>query len=655
MSTTTDDNSTYASEAQATPQVDHPLDPLSPSELARAVEIVTRDQSLTASDLFVFVKLEEPSKSDLINWDGIGNLGRQARVATWSGVTRSLHEGIISLDQDAVLRWDHLKDAQSPVLATEVQRALQIAREDPQFVEALRKRGVSPDSELHIEAWAFGGLLPNRFEGRRVIYTPVWERKKPDGNPYAHPVHGLYAVIDLDTLELLEIEEHDPIPIPQNPGDYRASSTQPTRQVAPLEITQPEGAGFRVVGHHVSWQNWDMRIGFCPREGLVIHEVKYRDGDRTRRVAHRLSIAELVIPYGDPSPGSYRKNAFDVGEYLMGNFTNSLELGCDCLGEIRYLDAALVDNGGAVRTIRNAICLHEEDTGILWKHTDTDGHVEVRRSRRFVASSIVTVDNYEYAYYWYFGQDGSIEFEAKLTGIVLTRSGEPGAESAYGTEVSPGVVAPNHQHVFCARLDLDIDGTANSVVEVDAFAPPTGPQNPYGNAFIANETVLTRESMGRRNANPASARYWKVINSSVRNTTGGPVGYKLLPRNIVHPMASPDSSIGKRAQFMYSDLWVTAYDDDERYPAGDYPFQHPGGAGLPEWVAADRKTDNTDIVLWHVFGTTHLPRLEDWPIMPVDRAGFSLTPVGFFDGNPTLDVPPSAPKCTSHSCESPRN
>ena len=101
------------------------------------------------------------------------------------------------------------------------------------------------------------------------------------------------------------------------------------------------------------------------------------------------------------------------------------------------------------------------------------------------------------------------------------------------------------------------------------------------------------------------------------------------------------SSIARRAAFATKHLWVTRYDPAERYPAGDQVNQHPGGGGLPAFVAKDRPIDGEDIVLWHTFGTTHFPRPEDWPVMPVDRCGFSLRPSGFFDRNPTLDVPAS--------------
>jgi len=359
-----------------------------------------------------------------------------------------------------------------------------------------------------------------------------------------------------------------------------------------------------------------------------------------------MSIAELVIPYGDPSPGGYRKNAFDTGEVGMGLLTNSLELGCDCLGEIRYLDVSVADADGGVRTIRNGICLHEEDDGILWKHTDPDGHVEVRRDRRFVASSFVTVDNYEYGYFWYFRQDGSIEFEAKLTGIVLTFAADPAEERPlHATEIAPGLVAPYHQHLLCARLDLDVDGDTNSVLEVDGVAPPTGPGNPYGCAYVSEETPLASESDAQRLVDPLRSRYWKIVNPRRRHRLGGPVGYKLVPGQTTYPLADPASSIGQRAAFMYRHLWVTPYAEDERYPAGEHPFQHPGGAGLPAFTAGDRPLTDVDVVLWYVFGTNHVPRPEDWPVMPVERVGFELKPVGFFERSPALDVP--APR---HAC-----
>ena len=203
----------------------------------------------------------------------------------------------------------------------------------------------NPDIDgVHIETWPFGGLIPEALaDGKRLVWTPIWERKTPDDNQYAHPVYGLYAVIDLDTGTVIDVEDHGEMPVPQESGHYRQSQLGHPRALRVLEITQPDGPSFTVDGWRVEWQKWAFRIGFCPREGLLIHDVRYDDDGTERRIAHRMSIAELVIPYGDPSPGSYRKNAFDTGEVGVGYYTNSLTLGCDCLGEIRYLDVTVAD------------------------------------------------------------------------------------------------------------------------------------------------------------------------------------------------------------------------------------------------------------------------------------------------------------------------
>ena len=191
-------------------------------------------------------------------------------------------------------------------------------------------------------------------------------------------------------------------------------------ELKPLEITQPEGTSFVLDGNELRWQKWSMRVGFNYREGLVLHTVGYEDGGRVRPVAHRMSFAEMVVPYRDPSPEHFRRTAFDIGEWGLGYMTTSLELGCDCLGEISYLDAVLPDSRGEPYEIKNAICIHEEDDAVLWKHVDEVAGAEVRRSRRLVVSFHVTVANYEYLVYWRFYQDGNIECEVRATGIMVT-------------------------------------------------------------------------------------------------------------------------------------------------------------------------------------------------------------------------------------------
>jgi primary-amine oxidase len=344
----------------------------------------------------------------------------------------------------------------------------------------------------------------------------------------------------------------------------------------------------------------------------------------------------------------YWQNYFDQGEYLFGRYTNSLELGCDCLGEIKYFDVTIADEDGHPRVLKNAICLHEEDYGVLWKHTDMFNQMaETRRSRRLVISFFLTIGNYDYGFYWYLYLDGTIELEAKATGIVFASAYR--GPDGFSNEMAPGLGAPFHQHMFSARLDMSVDGDVNVVEEVDAVAVPVGPENPWGNAFRPQKTKLTRESEAMRVADNLKARVWHITNPTKRNRLGQNTGYALHPEGQPVLLADPSSSIARRAAFATKHLWVTKYDPAERYPAGDFVNQHPGDGGLPSFVAQDRDIDGADVVVWHTFGLTHFPRPEDWPVMPVDYAGFKLKPVGFFDRNPALNAPVAQ---ASHCCES---
>jgi primary-amine oxidase len=343
----------------------------------------------------------------------------------------------------------------------------------------------------------------------------------------------------------------------------------------------------------------------------------------------------------------------DIGEFNIGTMTNSLTLGCDCLGTIHYFDGVVVSPGGEPVAIPHAICLHEEDHGMLWKHTDfRTGDVQVRRARRLVISSVVTVGNYEYGFFWYLHQDGSIASEVKATGIVATQAVPAGQTPAFGTLVAPQLGGIFHQHIFCARLDLDVDGAPNTVMEVETEPVPAGPENPHGNAWRTVRRALRSEREAARDIDPFRARGWLVTNPQRRNAVGEPVAYKLVPGDNTVPFSQPGSSIRRRAPFIEHHLWVTRQDDAERYPAGEYPYQHRGGDGLPRWMQADRGLEGKDVVLWYTMNHHHVPRPEDWPVMPVARIGFELKPWGFFDQSPALDVPPSTPDGagTCHAC-----
>jgi primary-amine oxidase len=227
-----------------------------------------------------------------------------------------------------------------------------------------------------------------------------------------------------------------------------------------------------------------------------------------------------------------------------------------------------------------------------------------------------------------------------LTGIMAAKGVANGAHDPYSHLVAPNVAAPHHEHFFAFRLDMDVDGPSNRVVELNTVSMPPGPKNPYGGGFTMEESPLRTEQAAERQLNLASSRKWLVESTIATNSLGHPTGYLLLPGENSAPFAQPDSWVRKRAGFLNAHLWVTPYNDTERYAAGDFPNQSKGGDGLPKWTAANRSVDGRDVVLWYVMGITHNPRPEDWPVMPVYEAGFKLMPLGFFSSNPAMDLPP---------------
>ena len=624
---------------------DHPLALITTEEVTAAVAAVQADPRCPGGARYAHVRLHEPTKSALAAWSPGAPVARAAEVLVVPPDACDVIEVVVDLDAATVRDWTIVPGEHPALLFGESMRIVEAIKAHPEWQAAMARRGITDLTHVQIDPWPAGSFDSPHEAGRRLTRAITYLRDSATANGYARPVEGLLVYGDLGAGEVVEVVDYGVVPVPTDPGSYFPADHEPLRtDLKPLEIVQPQGPSFRVDGNLVEWGRWSLRVGFDPYEGLVLHQVTYHDGDRARPVLYRASVTEMVVPYGDPGPMQGWKNAFDAGEWGLGRMANSLKLGCDCLGEIFYFDAVMTFDDGSPYTVENAICMHEEDFGILWKHNDMHaGTNEVRRSRRLVVSFISTVGNYEYGFYWYLYLDGNVQLEVKLTGIVSTMGIEPGTTPAFANVVAPGLAAAHHQHLFSARLDLDVDGATNSVYEVDAEVIPPGPDNPWSNAFRPRATRLDTEQQAIRDVDASVSRTWRFVNEHSRNHLGQPVGYKLIPTVATPTMlAHPDSPIGRRAGFARHNLWVTPYAPGERRAAGEYPNQSVDDAGLPTWTAADRSLVDTDLVAWYTFGVTHFVRPEDWPVMPVEYTGFVLSPFGFFDRNPALDLPPSA-------------
>lgn len=635
----------------------HPLDPLSGAEIEKASAVVKEDVRAPETTRFVMISLAEPDKTPTLTFDAAAQPPRKAFVVAYVREEKLVYEGVVDLDKGVLESWEPVPGRFPSYLSDAFETVEQVVREDPRWQEAMRRRGITDFSLAMIDPWPAGYYgHQDRYQDSPLLCRPLtFMRAAPSEHGYARPVEGVVVTFDIDSMSVVEVEDHGVVPLPPTAGNYaeqfmfspenRPAFTQFRQDVEDIVITQPDGPSFTVDGWGVAWQKWRLRVGFNPREGLVLHTISYEDKGVERPIMYRAALSEMVVPYGDASPTHWNKNVFDMGEVGMGLSANPLTLGCDCLGEIFYFDGTVNDSDGNAVTIPNAICMHEEDYGIAWKHTDfRTGEVEVRRSRRLVISTICTVGNYEYGFFWYLYTDASIEYEVKLTGVLTTGAIAEGEKPRWGNLVAPGIYGPHHQHFFNVRMDMAVDGASNSVYEVDSVAEPDPALNPHKNAWITQETLVGSEADGARDWRYETNRYWKIA-SDKTNELGEKTAYKLEPRSVVAPFLQEGSWVYDRARFVQHPVWVTKYDPEEMYAAGDYMYQSSDMQGLPVYLEDDAPLENTDVVLWYTVGTHHIVRPEDWPVMPCAYIGFHLKPVGFFDGNPALDLPPATDAC----------
>ncbi|KAM6508504.1 Amine oxidase [Fusarium falciforme] len=636
----------------------YPFDPLSPEEIKVAVTIVKKAHGDVK---FNVVSLEEPRKAEMTAWlanpDGAHRPRRVADVVV-IGPTGKIFQGSVDLETPRISKWKQVDGAQPIITPEELAAVEHGCRKDAKVIEQCLLSGVAKGDmhKVYCDPWTIG--YDERFgSGKRLQQALMYYRPDIDNCQYHYPLDfcPIWDPIKQEVIAIDIPKIRRPL-VKSPPLDYHHLAIERQgghrKDLKPINITQPQGVSFNMTGtgRELEWQNWKFHIGFNYREGIVFNNITFNDKGTIRPIFYRMSIAEMVVPYGNPEHPHQRKHAFDLGEYGAGYLTNSLALGCDCKGSIYYLDAYFSTQSGSVRKVKNAICIHEEDDGILFKHTDfRDDSTIITRGRKLVVQQVFTAANYEYAIAWTFHQDGTIQPDIRLTGILNTYVMYPGEDTnGWGTEVAKGVNAHNHQHLFCLRINPNLDGTKNSVHMVDAVpssAPVGSPENFYGNAFYAKRTRLETTSQAMTDYDGSTSRTWDIVNENKLNPSSGkPVSYKLVSREVPGLLPKEGSLVWNRAAFARHAVHVTKYNDDQLWVAGDHVPQTSGepSRGITEWIGDGTESIvDTDIVLWHTFGITHFPSPEDYPIMPREPITLLLRPRHFFSCNPVLDVPPS--------------
>jgi len=619
----------------------HPLDPLTRAEIEASVAVVKSSGKLTETSRFHYLGLKEPAKREVLAFRPGGALRRQAEAVIYDRAANRTYEATIDLTAKSLASWTHIPGAQPSILDEEMGLFQEIVQADAGWQAAMRKRGITDLKSVQVDPWSPGHFdLPGEA-GARMLRGISHYRDKSQ-NPWARPIEGVVAYVDLNAKKVVKLIDTGVVAVAKGTGEYDPKAVGAMRAAPkPLTISQPAGPSFTREGNEVHWQKWRFRYGYNPREGLVLYTVGYEDEGRLRPVMYRAALSEMVVPYGDPGPAWFFRNAFDEGEYDIGRLANSLEPLNDAPPNAVFAEVVFAGEQGQTVETPRAIAIYERDGGLLWKHQDfLTKAVESRRARQLVISWIATVGNYEYGFNWIFHQDGMLEMDALLTGIMQTKGVSGSHHADHHHLVAEGVAAVHHQHFLNFRLDMDVDASdGNSVVELNTEAMPAGPDNPYRNGIVMRETVLGSERQAQRQVSLAASRKWKVISTRAKNALGQPTGYVLVPGENAVPYAHPESSVRKRAGFLSAHLWATPYTEGEIHAAGSYINQSRGGEGLAKWTAGDRALAGKDVVLWYTMGVTHIPRPEDWPVMPVHHTGFKLMPSGFFLRNPGLDVP----------------
>ena len=633
----------------------NPLNPLTADEIKTTLDALKASGQFKPGHRFTEIVLKAPPKDQVWAHALEGKpvqAPRQAAFVILDG--RKLIEGTVDLASKKVVQWQPVEGAHGMVLIDDFAGVQAAIEGSPEYAQALKLRGINDVKKVVATPLTVGyfdgkdGLKQEQRLLKVVSYLDVG-----DNNYWAHPIENLVAVVDLEQKKVIKIEDTGVIPVPMKPTPYDGSDRKASAPHKPLNITEPEGKNYTISGNTLTWRNWAFHIGLNSRTGLTLSTVTYNDKGTPRKVLYEGTLGGMIVPYGDPDVGWYFKAYLDSGEYGMGTLTSPIEAGKDAPQNAVYLDATIADFTGAPMTIPNAIAVFERYAGPEYKHQEM-GKPNISAERReLVVRWISTVGNYDYMFDWVFAENGTIGINAGATGIEAVKGvkartmADPSAaeDTKYGTLLDHNIVGTTHQHIYNFRLDLDVDGEANSLTEMDPVVLPNTAGGPRTSTMQTTLRTVATEKQAAQKFDPSTIRL--LSNGSKTNKVGNPVSYQLIPyAGGTHPVAkganfAPSEWIYNRLNFMDKQIWVTRYNEDEKFPEGKFPNRSSKDTGLGQFSADDQAIVNTDNVVWLTTGTTHVARAEEWPIMPTEWVNVLLKPWNFFSETPTLGLVPT--------------
>lgn len=619
----------------------HPLDALTADEINTTTELLRAEGQIDKETRLLSLTLEEPAKSVVLAWYPGDAVPRAARaVSRREGKTV---EVLVDLVNKTILTRKEITQGQGPLNPTEVFRVTSLVRKDPRVIAQLAKRGITDPKQVTCGARTVGNFGREEERTRRLVKFDCFDLSQDRSNRYATPIEGLYITVDVDEEKILEVIDTGVVPTP--PGTYPLVSEAVAKPKARQQITRsrPRRQPFTLDGSFVSWEKWRFHLRWDIRAGLIVSLVDYLDAGRKRSVLYQGHIAEIFVPYQDPSEGWYYRAFLDQGDYGLGVMSSPLVPGVDCPADAEFLSPTMMSFTGTARVLKNRICIFAWTTSEpIWRHGPRiASHPNVELVVRFIA----TVGNYDYLCDWVFDRKGNLTFRSGATGIdavkgVTTKhlsEDTAAADTKWGPLIAPGRVGINHDHFFSLRLDVDIDGTKNRFVHDRLVVETPEEGRPRTSLWRVQPEVVKSDTEAKFRISNEQPRLWRVQSVEKTNALGSPTSYVLRPGINCLPLVDVGDSPLARALFANYQLWVTPYAPDERYAAGVNPNQSTPGEGLPAWTSHSRNLDGEDIVLWYTMGFHHVPSAEDWPVLNLGWHTVTLSPYNFFDHNPVKD------------------
>ena len=595
----------------------------------------------------VSLTLEENPKAEVRAWTRGQPFGRRAFAVLLDG--GRLAEAHIDLTAGAITAFTAVENHQAALTLEEFMSATEIPKSDERWRAAMAKRGITSFDNIVCLPLTVGPSVDPALAGRRLLNVPCVDKSGAGNNIWGKPIENLMATVDVAAGKVVSITDLGVLPPPpETPSHAWADSGRARAIPRPVEMSAPSGSNIAVDGGAVRWDNWSFHVRLDPRLGSVLSLIRYNDRGSPRDIAYQISASEMFVPYMDPAATWSFRAYMDIGEYGFGLLATQLRPGQDCPASAVFLDLTVADPKGEPVGMKGVVCLFERPTGDpLWRHDEAfNGTFEVRANTELVVRMAPVVGNYDYLVDYVFDRAGDIDVRLGAYGIDATRGvasatlADPTAaeDTAYGTLIAKRLIAVNHDHYMAFRLDMDVDGTDNRLVEDRIMPRRISSDGPRRSLWQVERHPMAVEGPV---TTPLAAAQFRVESATRKNAQGYPTGYQLMPGHTDTSILAPDDPIQVRAGFSAYTLWSSAYAPDERFAAGPYPNENPQADGLPKWVAAKRNIDGRDLVLWYTIGFRHVPRAEDWPAMPGLWHGFRLRPFNFFDRSPALDVPPT--------------